>query len=685
MECGFKKYEKSEIITNHLKMGGKNPLGEEIYANSLYFTRGGKPWIGVMGEYHFVRDNRENWYDVLCKMKAGGISVAATYIFWIYHEEEEGIFNFEKDRDLRFFVKEAKRAGMDVFLRIGPWAHGECRNGGFPDWLVKKPFKLRESNAEYMQKVKLFYEKIYEQVGDMLFSNGGNIIGIQIENELSQNAQHLLDLKNLAVKIGFKVPIYTVTGWSGSVGGAKIPEDEMIPVFGGYASEPWLPHTNPTEPSVHYNFSKIRNDSEIGKDILKSEADDGWCIPYERYPFSTCEIGGGVEITHLRRPIISAMDVYAISLVKLGSGNNLIGYYMYKGGTNKIGKLSLLNESKETDYPNDYTAMSYDFQAPISEYGEIRESYRLINLLHMFVNDFGDILAPMENVMQEKTIDEKNLSDLRYAMRTDGKSGFVFVNHYVRNFETEDCRNVVIKAGNVEFEPIDVCGKASFIMPFNMDLSGCVLKYATAQLVCKTYDNTYFFCAVEKIEPKYIFEDGSVYTGKDGETIRHKNIKIVTVSQKKARFMRKLSGNVYIGTDCDIYEKDGEIQSADFEKCEYDMWNGDGFEHIEKEKKFKQPKLSITDCEAPFEILYPYELNIGNNRTHTWKKIEVSGSEGFVEITQSYDAVQIYANKKLVADNFYFGKPWRIPAKLLFGKECYMVMSDLKDDFYKEF
>ena len=58
------------------------------------------------------------------------------------------------------------------------------------------------------------------------------------------------------------------------------------------------------------------------------------------------------------------MDIYAIALVKLGVGNNLPGYYMYHGGTNKLGKKSTFQESKATGYANDYPVLSYDFQAP---------------------------------------------------------------------------------------------------------------------------------------------------------------------------------------------------------------------------------------------------------------------------------------------------------------------------------
>lgn len=682
MHYKFKDYHKSDILTNHLNMGGDNPDGERIDVTSLCFMRGGKPWIGVMGEYHFTRDNRDNWYRELCKMRAGGITVVATYLFWIYHEEIEGEFDFSGDRDIRKFIIDAKRAGLDAVIRIGPWAHGECRNGGFPDWLLKKPYELRDNNPEYMEKARIWYEKIYEQVQGLFYDDGGNIIGIQFENELVDNAEHLLELKKLALSIGFKAPIYTVTGWN-SAYGAKIPVDEVVPVFGAYPEAPWTDHTDPLPLSIHYSFNKIRNDAAIGEDLIAEADSDGWRMPYEKYPFATCELGGGVQVTHHRRPLISGMDIYALSLVKLGSGNNLVGYYMYKGGTNKIGKLSTLNESKETGYPNDCSILSYDFQAPVSEYGEIREQYRLTNMLHMFVNDFGEALALMESVEAKMTVTADDLSSLRYAMRTDGRSGFVFVNHYQRLAKTEDIHGAVIDTGMVQFPPIDVCGDVSFMMPFNMDLSGNMLEYATAQPLCKIGD-TYFFAAIDGITPEYKFADGNVFKPETEAAVKVNNVQIVTLSWNRARYARKLSGKMCIGKDCDIYECDGKLAAVQDGSFEYDMWNGSEFEHYDIKKEFIQSKAIFEDADEPFAPMYIEELNLGAKRKRTWKKLTVSGG-GFIEIPYTYDAAQIYADGKMIADNFYYGEPWRIPAKMLYGKECYLVMSEIKDDFYREF
>ena len=93
-------------------------------------------------------------------MKAGGLEIAATYVFWIHHEEIENQYDFSGDRDLRLFVQTCKECGMKLWLRIGPWAHGEARNGGFPDWLLKKEYEPRTNDERYFSVVERWYKKI---------------------------------------------------------------------------------------------------------------------------------------------------------------------------------------------------------------------------------------------------------------------------------------------------------------------------------------------------------------------------------------------------------------------------------------------------------------------------------------------------------------------------------------------
>lgn len=689
-EYTFQSYDKKEVVRNHLRLGGKDNKGGSIDVTSQYIEKDGKPWIGITGEYHFSRDKRENWYHELCKIKAGGVNVVATYLFWIYHEEIEGQFNFEGDNDIRAFIEACERAKIDIIIRIGPWAHGECRNGGFPDWLLKKPYKLRDNNEGYMAQSRIWYTKIYEQVWDKFYKDGGPIIGVQLENELVNNGEHLLALKELAIEIGYIVPIYTVTGWNSKYG-AKIPVDDVLPVFSAYAEAPWAKGTEPLSLSGHYVFDVNRNDSAVGMDIIKDTDSSGWRLPYEKYPYAMCELGSGLHPTYHRRPVITGMDAYSLCLTKLGSGNNLVGYYMYHGGVNQIGKLSTFNESKETGYPNDYPTLNYDFHTAITSYGEVREQYGLLNIVHLFLQDFGHILAPMETVLSKQTANVNDLASLRYAKRTDGESGFVFVNNYQRLALMEDIMDVVIDTGNVKFPSMDVNSNVCFMFPYNINLdlsdgNTYRLEYATAQLL-SVVDDTYFFMAIDGIVPTYKFQDEEAFLVMPGHSfvVTYKKIKIVTLHMDEAIHTRKLDGSLYIGNNCNIYEADGRIYSMEEGSYEFLKWNGLSFERYLVEREEAKNVATFIDVEQPYVPIYERDLKLSNADKYIWKKVEVESAEGFLDIPFKCDVMQVYAEKELVADAYYNGEPLRIPNHLVYGKESYVVYTELQDTFYREF
>ena len=690
----FRQQKEPEILQNHLHLGGCNPSGIRLDLNSRYFTKDGKPWIPVMGEFHFSRYHKKDWGRELAKMKAGGITWVSTYLFWIYHETIEGEFDFTEDNDIRTFVSECGKAGLDVVLRIGPWVHGECRNGGLPDWLLQKPYPLRTNDPRYLEKVHIWYEKIAEQVKDYLYQNGGNIVAIQLENEYVEDASHLAALKKIALECGLEVPYYTVTGWN-SAFGAQIPVEEVVPVFGGYCEAPWEGHTNRLKPSPHYFFCRERNDSAIGADQLIKTEYRGWQLPYEKYPFATCELGGGIQVTHHRRPIIKPMDIYAVALVKLGVGNNLPGYYMYHGGTNKIRNHTTLQESTESGYPNDYPMLSYDFQAPLSEYGEVRGQYRLLNMLHLFLQDFQEDFAPMYAVDAEKPTDLSDLESLRYGMRTNGESGFVFVNHYQRLTKLQEIKGAVFDTGDIQLPPIDVTGEVSFFLPFRMPLKkedgGAVcLQYALAQPVCRV-GSSYFFAEIPGITPMYAFSDGAQKTVTAGleSVLEYEGIRVVTLTWEQAQYLRRLEGEIYLGDGCDLYVYEGGLRSVQEGEYTCYRWNGEEFDSFVIGHPVGACSAVWEEIRtAPFEPPYGKELHMGGKRQLKWKKlVKITGAceNAFLCIEEDYDVAQIYADGELVADQYYYGRPWRIPAELLAGKECYLVMSERKDDFYREF
>ena len=277
-----------------------------------------------MGEFHlFPAARPKPGRPELAKMKAGGVTIAATYLFWIHHEEIEGARRFTGNLDIRRFVLDCGRAGLAVVLRIGPWAHGECRNGGFPDWLVRKGIPLRCNDPAYLALVRGWYAAVFAQVQGFLYKDGGPVIGVQLENELVDDAAHLATLKQIAVEAGFDVPYYTVTGWNATPPARGFPPMRYSPVFSAYPdgalgrrhrAAAAFPRIMCLTPSA--------TTRRVGADLMARTTPDGWQLPYDRYPFATCELGCGQQSTYHRRVRISPMDAYALSLVKLGSGNN---------------------------------------------------------------------------------------------------------------------------------------------------------------------------------------------------------------------------------------------------------------------------------------------------------------------------------------------------------------------------
>ena len=167
-----------------------------------------------------------------------------------------------------------------------------------------------------MASVATFYAQISAQLKGLLWKDGGPVIGIQLENEYSargplQGEEYILALKKLAIKNGLDVPLYTVTGWDNAV----VPKGEVLPVFGGYPDAPWDASVTDLPPNEVYMFrfqSRVAGNMRNSAVPRESEAEQS------DTPFLTAELGGGVQDTYHRRPVIEPDDVAAMVPVMLG-------------------------------------------------------------------------------------------------------------------------------------------------------------------------------------------------------------------------------------------------------------------------------------------------------------------------------------------------------------------------------
>jgi beta-galactosidase len=491
------------------------PDGSEITIDRDSVRFDGKPVTPVMGEFHYSRYPAAEWREELLKMKAGGITIISTYVFWIHHEEVEGTWDWSGDRNLGDFVRLAGSVGLQVIVRCGPWDHGEVRNGGFPDWLLAKGWNLRSTDERFLAQVRLLYGQIAGQLRGQLWKDGGPVIGIQVDNEFTGPAEYLMALKGIARDVGLDVPLYTRTGWTPVT--TPMPFGEIVPLYGVYAEGFWSRELTsmPGLFSSGFRFSLLRFEANImGEQEGRRDVHDS---PEVRsYPYLTCEIGGGMMSSYHRRILIHPEDIESTVLVKLGSGSTLPGYYMYHGGTNPVGRLSTLNEEQDTVMTNynDMPVKNYDFQAPIGEFGQLRPQYHLLRRMHMFLADFGSSFADMEPDMPEVRPGPKvDTSTLRWAVRSNGENGYVFVNNYERSREMPAKASVQFRvklpSGPMTFpaDPVEVPADSSFFWPFNLDVAdGVRISYATAQPVCEVESaegRTVFFAQVAGVPAEF--------------------------------------------------------------------------------------------------------------------------------------------------------------------------------------
>ena len=498
-----------------------SPSHHTLALNSAYLTLDGKPWLPVMGEFHFSRVPETEWEEEILKMKAAGVQIVAAYIIWIHHEEIEGQFEWSGQKDLRHFVELCNKHGMYVVARIGPWAHGEARNGGFPDWLLAKG-PTRKNDPAYMSFVAKWYAQIGRQLAGLFWKDGGPIIGIQLENEYSgrgpgEGEEYILALKKLALESGLDVPLYTVTGWDNAV----VPKVQVLPVFGGYPDAPWDGSIQKLPPNEVYMFRfGSRVSGSMGMMGAVAASGGSATSAYDT-PFMTAEMGGGMQDTYHRRPVIEPDDIGAMIPVMLGSGVNLYGSYMFQGGENPDGKLTTLQESQATGYPNDLPVKSYDFQAPLGAFGRERAVLRKMKVFDYFMNDFGGQLAPMQSYAPTRLPSgPADFSVPRVSVRTDGSGGFVFLNNYVRGHSMPDRpgTQITVKLSGstikIPATPIDIPAGAYFIWPFHLDLGVASLRYSTAQLFTRFRngaEETWFFEEIPGIRAEFVLEknDGS--------------------------------------------------------------------------------------------------------------------------------------------------------------------------------
>ena len=593
----------------------------------------------VMGEVHYSRIPAQEWKTEVKKMKEGGVTMIACYVFWNHIEEIENQFDWSGQRNLRHFLEVCKQESLPVVLRVGPFCHGEVRCGGIPDWVVASGCKLRSEDPLFLKYVERLYRQIFTQVQGLQWKDGGPVIAAQFDNEYSGHGSYLMALKQIAVNIGFDLPFYTRTGWPELK--SPVPFGEMIPLYGDYADGFWDRSTKETAGNYYkaFNFRQFRGSTAIATEQLGRQEEKN---NKDAYPYFTCELGGGMMTSYHRRIYTYPEDAYSMALVKLGSGSNLLGYYMYHGGTNPDGKLTYLNETQKTPVTNynDLPVKTYDFQAPLNEFGQRNPHYFTLRKLHLFMQDWGDVLAPMEAVFPcEQDIKKGDDRSLRWSYRAKDGKGFIFVNNYERLQNLSAKRGVKLEACGVKLPKLNIPAGTMCIFPVNID----GIRYATAQLIAHRDGKIY----MEQIKgiPTTIAIDGQVLKNlkpKGAEKPVYKNIYLLTSEQAAGLFLSE-----------EVKTKKEDTAVA-----------------FSKVKEAGAPrKITIGVNKVAEE---PVDADFENAAVYTISLPDVNRTEHILNIHYQGDVARLYADGKLIDDNFYNGRPfqyalWRLP------KDCHQL------------
>lgn len=540
-----------QLDLTHVSMGEEKALGpgfagQSMDGHSISFTnqamwKDGKPFFGISGEVHYCRVAPDQWKDTLIKAKCGGVNLIATYVFWNVHEEKEGTFRFDGCRDIRRFVELCKSCGLMVILRIGPFAHGEMRNGGLPDWLYGKPFEVRSNQEGYLAHVRRFYAAIHGQVNGLYFEQDGPIVGIQLENEYMHSSApwelttgvsnewvnggqdgeaHICALKQIAREEGLIVPFYTCTAW----GGGMAPTAEVLPLWGGYAYWPWIFYGKAGEHPCTPEYIYRDNHNNAVPQTYNFAPN----YAPESMPYACCEMMGGMMCSYHYRFSLPMQSVDALANIKLGSGCAMLGYYMYRGGTTPTGELTpYLNESQ-------VCKRSYDYQAPIGEFGQRRETYYRLRTLHEFCSSFGGRLLGAVTVLPESSADmqPEDRENLRFCARVKGNSGFLFINNFQDHLElpARSGEQVVVRLPEESIDfTIDLASGENCILPFNFPMGEVLLKKATVQPITHLNiagQSCWFFMIPQGMKPVMQFEDQTL-------VLRADEISDFTIAQER--------------------------------------------------------------------------------------------------------------------------------------------------------
>ncbi|MFF2327099.1 MULTISPECIES: beta-galactosidase [unclassified Streptomyces] len=465
--------------------GATHPDGRRLGANNYHLTLDGDPFPAVSGELIPQRYPVAEWRDAILALRDAGVSVVSSYVFWGLVEPRAGEFDFTGHNDIRRFAELCAELGMLFAPRIGPFNNSEYLLGGLPPWLYGMPLVERSNDPRYLEHVRRYFEQVAEQFRGLFWSDGGPIVLVQLENELShapndwrtlfgytatehrgpqdgaEFAAHMENLRGLAVESGITPPFFAMTAWG-------LPDEVaaggFLPTYGAYMDL----HPRPGD---NHPLTTFQGGEYEYRGLL---------------PTAFCELGTGSPARADYRSMTPAAAMTTTAVTRFASVESLfLGYYLFHGGTNPVRGDGFGWTTKAPGFP----VRSYDFWAPVSEFGERRESFHRAIPFNRFVLEFGADLAPTEVVEPLDPVVDPADDRLRTILRAGGDAGFVFFANYGNNHPLPDRDDVTVEVlldgRNVTFprrSSLAIASASAGVLPVGLDAgAGLTILSSTAQ------------------------------------------------------------------------------------------------------------------------------------------------------------------------------------------------------------
>lgn len=331
------------------------------------FLLNGKPYKIISGAVHYFRIVPEYWHRTLFNLKAMGCNTVETYVPWNFHAPQPDQFYFDRQGDILKFLEIAKQLGLYVILRPSPYICAEWEFGGLPAWLLNIPFiRLRQNDPIFLNEVDRYFSQLLPLVSPYQLTQGGNILMMQIENEygsFGNDKAYLKAIYQMMIKYGIEVPLFTSDGaWQNALEAGALIEENILPTgnFGSRSDENL------------YELVAYFNNHKKSFPLMCMEFWDGW---FNRWHEPI--------ITRDAQDLADCVD----TLLKRAS----INFYMFQGGTN-FGFFNGCSVRHDTDLPQ---VTSYDYDAPVREWGEPSEKYYLLQKVISQYPHASPICAPI--------------------------------------------------------------------------------------------------------------------------------------------------------------------------------------------------------------------------------------------------------------------------------------------------